>query len=47
MTRALIKLSSVLGRGLKMGVNATIGLIYLIVTVVSFVVAGMMMKRGQ
>jgi hypothetical protein len=30
-----------------MGVNAEIGLIYLIVTIVSFVVAAMMMKRGQ
>lgn len=29
-----------------MGINATIGLIYLVVTIVSFTVAAMMMKKG-
>ncbi len=29
-----------------MGINATIFVIYIVATVVSFVVAGMMMKRG-
>jgi hypothetical protein len=30
-----------------MGIDATIGIVYLIVAIVSFVVAGMMMKKGQ
>ncbi|MCF6336667.1 MAG: hypothetical protein L3J84_01765 [Gammaproteobacteria bacterium] len=35
-----------LGRGIKMGVDMAILLIYVVSTIVSFVVAGMMMKRG-
>ena len=30
-----------------MGIDATIGVVYLVVTVVSVVVASMMMKRGS
>ncbi len=30
-----------------MGIDATIGLVYIVVTIVSFAVAGMMMKRGS
>jgi hypothetical protein len=39
-------ISSCFGRGLKMGINAEIGLVYLVVTIVSFTVAAMMMKKG-
>ncbi len=35
-----------LGRGIKMGVDMAILLVYIVSAVVSFVVAGMMMKRG-
>jgi len=31
---------------MKMGIDMTIWLVYIVATVVSFVVAGMMMKRG-
>jgi hypothetical protein len=35
-----------LGRGIKMGIDMAIWLVYIVSAVVSFVVAGMMMKRG-
>ncbi len=30
-----------------MGINATIALVYIVVTIVSFTVAAMMLKRGS
>jgi len=39
-------LISVIGREMKMSINVTILVVYIVATVVSFAVAGMMMKRG-
>ena len=35
-----------LGRGIKMGIDVAILLVYVVATVVSLIVASMMMKRG-
>ena len=40
-------ISSDVGRGFKMGIDAAIGITYLVVTIVSFVVASMMLKKGS